>query len=183
MNKVYNRFHGFHKDIFEYFHKIQYLVNINFVDQKKQKKMRDISKWFINEDFYFLKGNWGIMYILTYWTFSKFVGNRCVAKYFVKKKKNSLHVLRVICLFGISLVLRRFVLISHWTNQIFHRKSGHVPIVVKFELLWVSELIWGLLTIRSTKSQHFTDSCVIRILSLFGLLETQCLQISILLYF
>ena len=31
-------------------------------------------------------------------------------------KSNSLHVLLVIYLFGISLVLRRFVLISHWTN-------------------------------------------------------------------
>ena len=33
-------------------------------------KKRDISKWFINEDFCFfrkIEGNWGIMYILTYW--------------------------------------------------------------------------------------------------------------------
>ena len=108
---------------------------------------------------------------------------RKLAEYFVRKKKNSLHVLRVICLFDISLVLRRFVLISHWTNQIFHRKSGHVPIAVKFELSWVPELIWGLLTIWSTKSQHLIDSCVMNILSIFGLLETQCLKISILLYF
>ena len=113
---------------------------------------------------------------LTYRTFSN------LSETDVINKSNSLHVLRVIYLFGISLVLRRFVLISHWTNQIFHRKSGHAPIVVKFELLCVSEFIWVLLTtrpilltIRSTKSQHFIDSCVMNTLSRLGLLEIRCL--------
>ena len=145
----------------------------------KKKEMTDISIWFINEDFCFFRkidGNWGIMYILTYW-------KERLWNILFKRKKNILFKRNnEACLFGISLVLRRFVLISHWTNQIFHRKSGHAPIVVKFELLCVSEFIWVLLTtrpilltIRSTKSQHFIDSCVMNTLSRLGLLETRCL--------
>ena len=68
-------------------------------------------------------------------------------------------------------------------TQIFHRKSGHVPNVANFELLCVAELIWLLLTIMSTKSQHITYSFVMNILSLFGMLESNRSQISITIYF